>query len=540
MDGQLAGTRARVSFARVAFSVHSWLGLSFFVLITTVLLSGTLAVFRDEIDWLIFPQIRVAPGPDRVGLDRLIATVRETYPEMGLLGQFPAEADGPHTAIGVIGVSPKEGVRRVWVDPYRGVAQGTTPFVTPGYLLGQFHAYLMIPTWGYAIVCSLVFFLLASLITGLLTYRKFWRGFFRRPRSRTLRTLMGDLHRLGGIWSIWFLVILIATSLWYFWIRVGEPLLHFPHAVQDETPPVMPGADFDRLGPATPKMFLPDRLAAEVRHAFPDFRISYLRLPDTHGDAVTFGGNTGELFGQHLSKVYVEPYSGRILGHRLSRDTYSFAWLGAMADALHFGNFAGLVSKTIWFLFGAVVTALSITGVIVFWKRTARNARPSERSAARRIWYIVRPWGGAMGVLKPVNLGGVVFSLVALTMTIRFYSMPLDERAARYAAQPMGPFSMGAVIVAGLGDTSDPVRPGARAMVLAQYCHDCWKDIRRLWVNIGPRSMGSDGIRIVGQPGYARAWVKFPETIDADTRLWMVAERWNGNLDQTSWALEGR
>ena len=107
MDGQLARTRARVSFARAAFSVHSWLGLSFFVLLTTVLLSGTLAVFRDEIDWLIFPQMRVAPGPDRVGLDRLIAAVRETYPEMGLLGQFPAEADGPHTAIGVIGVSQR-------------------------------------------------------------------------------------------------------------------------------------------------------------------------------------------------------------------------------------------------------------------------------------------------------------------------------------------------------------------------------------------------------------------------------------------------
>ena len=116
----------------------------------------------------------------------------------------------------------------------------------------------------------------------------------------------------------------------------------------------MPDADFNRLGPGTPKMLLPDELAAAVRRAFPDFRIGYLRLPDTHGDAVTFSGNTGELFGQYLSKVYVEPYSGRILGHRMSRDNYSFAWAGAMADALHFGNFAGLVSKTIWFLFGAV------------------------------------------------------------------------------------------------------------------------------------------------------------------------------------------
>ena len=95
--------------------------------------------------------------------------------------------------------------------------------------MAQLHAYLLIPTWGYAIVCSFAFFLLASLVTGLITYRKFWRGFFRKPRRRNLRTLMGDLHRLGGLWSIWFLVIMIDTGLWYFWIQVGEPLLLFPH-----------------------------------------------------------------------------------------------------------------------------------------------------------------------------------------------------------------------------------------------------------------------------------------------------------------------
>jgi uncharacterized iron-regulated membrane protein len=380
--------------------------------------------------------------------------------------------------------------------------------------------------------------MLASLITGLLTYRKFWRGFFRRPRSRTLRTLMGDLHRLGGVWSLWFLVIMILTSLWYFWIRVGEPLLHFPHAIHEERPPRMAEADFARLGPDTPSMLSLDELAARVRRAHPDFRIGYVTQPDTHGGAVTFSGHTGELFGPYLSKVHVEPYGGAILGQEMSRDGYSFAWLGALAEALHFGNFAGLVSKTIWFVFGAILTGLSVTGVIVFWKRMARRATPTEASAGRRLWHILRPWGGAMGVLKPVNFAVVAFSIAALTMTTRFYSMAMDERAARYAAQPVGPFSLGAVIVAGLGDTSDPVRPGARARVLAHFCADCWQDIRRLWVSIGPASLGSGGVRITGQPGYARAGVTMPDAIGPDTRLWMVAERWNGELHQASWPLQ--
>jgi len=243
----------RVTFARAMFMTHSWLGLSFCLLLTVILLSGTLAVFRDEIDWLIYPQVRVTPAADRVGLDEILAAVHKDHPDMGLIGQVPTQGAGPRTAINIIGVSPQDGVRRIWVDPYRGVVQGTTPFMTVGYFIGQFHSFLMIPTWGYVIVCSFAFFMLASLVTGLITYRKFWRGFFRMPRSRNLRTLMGDLHRLAGVWCIWFLVIIVLTSFFYFWIRVGEPLLGFPHAVSEHVHPRISeeraGSDGSALSP---------------------------------------------------------------------------------------------------------------------------------------------------------------------------------------------------------------------------------------------------------------------------------------------------
>jgi len=50
------------------------------------------------------------------------------------------------------------------------------------------------------VVTSLGFVLLLSLVTGLLAYKKFWRGLLRIPRwNRGARTLMGDLHRLAGL-----------------------------------------------------------------------------------------------------------------------------------------------------------------------------------------------------------------------------------------------------------------------------------------------------------------------------------------------------
>ena len=208
-----------------------------------------------------------------------------------------------------------------------------------------------------------------------------------------------------------------------------------------------------------------------------------------------------------------------------------------LTDALHFGDFAGLVSKTVWFTFGLITTGLAVSGVIVFWKRSARRAGAQDKSAGRRVLSILKPWGGAMGVLKPLNIAILVFAIAASVMTLRFYSASTDERAANYAVQEIGPWRLGALMIAGLGDTSDPVRPGARAMVLARFCPDCWKDIKRLWVNVGAQSAGAGGQRVIGQPGFASTNVRLPDKMDSETRLWMVAEGWDGRLHQVSWRL---
>jgi hypothetical protein len=66
---------------------------------------------------------------------------------------------------------------------------------------------------------------------------------------------------------------------------------------------------------------------------------------------------------------------------------------------------------------------------------------------------------------------------------------------------------------------------------------DCWGDIKRVWINVGAQSLGAKGTRVNGQPGFARAGIRLPDQLDAQTRLWIVAEDWDGRLYQASWPL---
>ncbi len=76
-----AARRRPIRWAAVALVIHNWLGLELFIL-SVVLLSGTLAVFRYEIDWAIYPALRVEPGPSLAGASmpssmRSIAPIRK-------------------------------------------------------------------------------------------------------------------------------------------------------------------------------------------------------------------------------------------------------------------------------------------------------------------------------------------------------------------------------------------------------------------------------------------------------------------------------
>jgi uncharacterized iron-regulated membrane protein len=514
--------------------VHNWLGLKLALVLAVVLLSGTLAVFRFEIDRLVYPELRVIPAPSLASLDAIVAAVKAAYPDWGLGDDIPTGVGAGHLAIGIVGVSPDRGVRTIWVDPYRAAVQGDTPLVTPGFFLAKLHRDLFIPEWGIVIVCALAIVVAVSLVTGLIAYRRFWLGFLRRPRLRNLRILMIDLHKLVGLWTLWFSIVIALTGLWYFWTLVGEEKLGFPQAVERRALPDPGDGRLQALGPTAPEPVPLATALARATALYPDFIATYVTLPGRHGAPLVFHGNRGEVLALNATAIAVDSFSGEVLGANLASDAPLSHRIGAMVNPLHYGDFGGLLSKTVWCLFGLLLSGVAITGVAIFWARTSRAAVRLMPSLLRAF----HPWRGAMGWLKPLNWAVLVVAAIGAVLTAQFYSQGLATLPARYAPQDVGPWRLGATLLAGLGDASDPLKPAARVVAVVQYCPGCWDDIRRLWVDVGPAppADGDWGQRVQGRPGFASARVMLPDDLGGQ-RLWITAEGWDRRVHRSGWVL---
>lgn len=379
--------------------LHAWLGLKLSLFLTVIFLSGTLAVVGNEIDWLADPAMRASPAVGEGASWGRIATQALKAVPGGHIDLIERGPD-PWFATVVVMQAADGHRRRVLIDPATGEVNRVAGFGGAQRFLRDFHRRFMLPVAiGLPLVTSFAFVMLVSLVTGLVSYKKFWRGFLRRPRWRDMRTATGDLHRLAGLWSLWFIALIVATSIWYLVELFGGAA---PVLLPLE--PARPGAIAQPL--AQPMGRDLDRLVAQARTAYPALDIRRVQYPFPRVSAVGFQGEAGTLLTtEKANAVWVDPTSGAIVQYIAGGDLTVHQRISEMADPVHFGSWGGLASKLVWLLFGLFLTGLSVTGVIIY----ATRLKGSWSVALRGVSYWALPALALIGIalwLTPAILAG--------------------------------------------------------------------------------------------------------------------------------------
>ncbi|MEM9681978.1 MAG: PepSY-associated TM helix domain-containing protein [Pseudomonadota bacterium] len=545
-----APPRRRRSSSNVAFLVHSATGLWLTILLSVVMVTGTITVLFAEIDWLIYSEMRVSPGEERVNPGVLYDSVRAAYPDAGI-NNVNTGAMHDRTAASAFLAIPGGGFRMVWVDQFTGEVIGDTGFPTVGTFINFMHTTLFLPSIGRYVVNFFGVMLLVSIVTGLITYKKFWRGFFRRPRfERDARTWLGDLHRLVALWSIWFLLIIGITGAWWFYMN---PLVEpggAPDIVEDwPEPPTLSSEMLDALGPETPVPLSGAEIATAVQTAYPDLTITGMNPPANASKPFTVRGDRGEVLVQGgANTVYVNPYTGEIMGARLSEDWSAMQRIDAAMHPLHYGSWAkrggaDLAVKLVWFLGGAVASFLAISGLIIYLKRTrkaAADALGGSRLAAglRRVWNWIKPWGGPMGALKYVNILAVAGIVSGAILVLTLGAQGIGDKGKRFPAQAAGTFTITPVALAGFLEADlPPIRPGADTNIFPQIADGRFRDARFIRVGVADADgADADSELVEGAEGIAHAHLHLPETLDG-SRLWIEIEGWDGVKHRAHWPL---
>jgi uncharacterized iron-regulated membrane protein len=346
----------------LAFWLHSIFGLKLSLFLGFVCLTGTVATIAHEIEWLYKPELRATAVTGEPAWGRMWDAASAAHPQavLGGIGTFERD-DASYFVKSVSAVDAAGQDFNIYVDPGTSRVTGHEYGRSFQDFMRALHYYLFAPgTIPMYVVTSLGFVLVLSLITGLLAYKKFWRGFFRMPRwHRDARTWFGDLHRLIGLWSLWFVAIIGLTSIWYFVEHAGLNL---------QTPEPVIAAPVSPEGISGRHI---DKWASLARAQMPGLAITAIYLPYEPGNPVIVQGQwQAWLVRERTNAIFIDPATDRIIGKRIAHEMGVGERIVHTADPLHFGTFAGLGVKLLWAFFGLLLTVMAGSGAYIYAKRT--------------------------------------------------------------------------------------------------------------------------------------------------------------------------
>jgi uncharacterized iron-regulated membrane protein len=352
------------------FDWHSWTGVVGGLLLFIICWSGSFATLSHELDWLVNPALRVQPSGPPAGLAAIHDAVAREMPDARI--RAVAKPLYETFAADVIVSGADDRRRHVYVDPYTLEVTGTASYFTLQRFFRDFHMnfYGLLDVGKYA-VTIMALPLLVSLVTSLVFYKRWWRRFLELRMGKGGRAFWSSLHKTAGLWSIWFLLVIGITSVWYLFEASRADFIDGKFSYVDASASAvhpLPPLDLEE-GESLPFGVLLDR----VHQVRPDLDIRHVSV--SRGGYFYAIGQAGEvLVRDRANKIFLDARDGSTVYTQTAADLDPYWRWSDMADPLHFGTFGGLFTKLIWFLFGLILSGLSATGAWLHLKRLSRDA----------------------------------------------------------------------------------------------------------------------------------------------------------------------
>ncbi|MFD1142735.1 PepSY-associated TM helix domain-containing protein [Larkinella insperata] len=371
----------------IAAKIHLWLGLGSGLVVFIVALTGSLLVFEEELEPILYARFHVVTPPAharRLPLDQLVAAARAQFPGKKV-GRIELEPHPDRTVIIGLQQSKKaKDLLSVAVNPYTGqVVDSRQEEAAFFAVVLRLHRYLCMGDTGKVITgisCSMFLFIM---VTGLVLWwpnRKNRKQRFTVKWNASFKRLNWDLHAILGFYVLPFVFLIALTGLvWsYKWVN---NLLFYAFDGKPQT---------KREAPANPSAGTPkstqlyEKIYAETSRLLPYTGVVTFTFPETDSLSITASKKNHEAaISNIVDFLYFDNKTGDLVKKRLYDDETMGFKARRVVFPIHTGSILGWPTKLIALVVALSAASLPVTGFCIWWGRRRKGKKASSATAKK-------------------------------------------------------------------------------------------------------------------------------------------------------------
>jgi uncharacterized iron-regulated membrane protein len=373
----------RLPLRKVVFYVHLVLGLSVGLLMTLTCLTGSLVVYKPEIESLALGTAsHLVPTADRatVSLQSAYDLVQRNKPKCKIVQAY-LHAE-PDLAWSFDLNCKAQGRVVVYIDKYRGKITGEDHFQGKWtQWIYDLHVRLLSGATGETVngIGALLLVILAA--TGLVVWwpgARDWRSGLRFETRARWRRKNYDLHRLTGFFASLLLMFVALTGAYFAFPKSYEAIVAW--AARQPSVLLAP-----RTGIGSPQRISLDAIYATAVQAMPEGETTLFSFPQTRNAPYSLRRMLPEDWrrtGDNL--VYLDQYTGQVIRVNYHRELSGPIRFIRDMYPLHFGTFGGNLTRVLWIILGLAPAVLYVSGLLMWWNRSILPAMRRRRRLRER------------------------------------------------------------------------------------------------------------------------------------------------------------
>lgn len=358
--------------------LHLWLGLAAGLVILTVALTGSLLVFEDELESILFKERHIVlPGSNRLSADELVQIAEQAFPKKKISRLIISGE--PDQSAEVRAGKKGKAMQVAYIDPYSG------KILYKGSYQKQFfqqvknlHRYLLLEKTGKAITGIACLICLFLVISGLVLWwpanKNAIRQRFKIKWNASAKRLTWDLHAVSGFYISLILMIITLTGLvWsYDWVE------NIIFKLADGKPQKEIKVKNIAITKKTESGVL-SKMELEMQRIYPYKGTIAFTLPSKKDMSVSIQKESATEVVRKTDAAYFDSKTAILIKKQPYESLSAGSKIRRLILPIHTGSIFGWPTKLLALVTTLFTASMPVTGILIWWNKRKKASKKAKK-----------------------------------------------------------------------------------------------------------------------------------------------------------------